>query len=374
MELVERKIHDEVERWFFKNKAIVIYGARQVGKTTLVKQLVKRRDEPSIYLNCDEPDIRESLTEKNSLELQLLIGKNKIVIIDEAQRVPSIGVTIKLLVDNYPEIQVIATGSSSLDLAAGIKEPLTGRKIEFTLYPLSVQEILSVEKPVDYMRLLPTRLIFGSYPGVIFSADRELLIREISEAYLYKDLVELQKVRNLDQLRKLLQALALQIGSEVSYNELGTMLNLDKETVGRYIQVLVQTQVIFELSPFKNNLRNTIGRLRKIYFCDLGIRNAIINNLNPLDLRTDTGALWENYCILERRKLNSNNMRFPNAYFWRSYDKSEIDYLEEMNGKLHAYEFKWRDSRPHPPKAFFDVYTDAPYHLVNRHNLFDFLT
>lgn len=374
MEFVARKIQSEVESWFFKNKAIIIYGARQVGKTTFVRQLMRVRPEPSLYLNCDEPDIREALTDKNSLELQQMIGSNKIVVIDEAQRVTSIGVTIKLLVDNFPGLQIIATGSSSLDLAAGIKEPLTGRKIEFTLYPLSIEEILSVEDRHDYLRALPSRLIHGTYPGIIFEENKPLLLREISEAYLYRDLVELQKVRNLDQLRKLVQALALQIGSEVSFNELGNMLNLDNETVARYVQVLVQTQVIFELPPFKNNIRNTLGRLRKIYFCDLGIRNAIINNFNPIDLRTDVGALWENHCILERRKFNSNNMRFPNTYFWRAYDKAEIDYLEEMNGKLLAFEFKWRGQRSHPPKSFFEVYPDTPYHLVNQYNLLDFLT
>lgn len=374
MEFIARKIRSEVEGWFFKNKAIIIYGARQVGKTTFVKQLMRVRPEPSLYLNCDEPDIREALTNKNTLELQQIIGNNKIVVIDEAQRVTSIGVTIKLLVDNFPSLQIIATGSSSLDLAAGIKEPLTGRKIEFTLYPLSVEELLTVEDHADYSRALPSRLIHGAYPGIIFAENKPLLLREISEAYLYRDLVELQKVRNLDQLRRLVQALALQIGSEVSFNEIGNMLNLDNETVARYVQILVQTQVIFELPPFKNNIRNTLGRLRKIYFCDLGIRNAIINNFNPIDLRTDVGALWENHCILERRKYNSNNMRFSNTYFWRAYDRAEIDYLEEINGRLIAFEFKWRDNRPRPPRSFFEVYPDTPYHLVNRYNLLDFLT
>jgi len=374
MRYIDRTIQPEVDKWFFKNKVIVIYGARQVGKTTFVKHLVKSRTESSLYLNCDEPDIRISLTDKNTQQLRQLIGKSEILVIDEAQRVNNIGITLKLLVDNFPEIQVIATGSSSLDLAVGIKEPLTGRKIEFNLHPFSCGELLGFENRVDLLRSLPNHLIFGAYPEVAFSDQKEQLLREISESYLYRDLQAIQKVRNPDQLRKLLQALALQIGSEVSYPELGTMLNLDKETISRYIQVLVQTHVIFELPPFKQNLRNTLGKLRKIFFCDPGIRNALINNFNTLELRNDVGALWENYCVMERRKFNENHMRFPNTYFWRAYNKAEIDYLEELGGELKAFEFKYSEDRVHPPKAFFEVFPDTSFAQVNRHNILNFVS
>ena len=374
MALIQRKIQSEIEPWLFKGKTIIIYGARQVGKTTLVKSLIREMKQTSLYLNCDEPDVRDSLTNKTSTQLIETIGNNKIVVIDEAQRVINIGITLKLLVDNFPNIQVIATGSSSFDLANNVKEPLTGRKIEFVLYPLSVEEMLTVESKVEYSRLLPTRLIYGAYPGVILKDQKEMLLREITETYLYKDLLEVQTVRNPELLRKLLQALALQIGSEVSFPELGTMLNLAKETVSRYIQLLIQTNVLFELPPYKNNLRNTLGRLRKIYFCDLGIRNTLINNFNPLEMRTDVGALWENFFILERLKFNRNRMVFPNTYFWRAYNKAEIDYLEEINGRMRAFECKWSAEKVHPPKAFFDNFPETSLELVNRSSYLSYLT
>jgi hypothetical protein len=372
--MISRTIQQEIEKWLFKKKVIVIYGARQVGKTTLVKAIMQSRKERSLYLNCDEPDIRDALSNKTSLNLKQYIGNYEIVIIDEAQRVSNIGLTLKLLIDNYPEIQVIATGSSSFDLSNHVKEPLTGRKIEFTLYPLSIDELISQESTLDFTRLLPNRLLYGSYPGIITNDPKEVLLREITETYLYRDLLEIQTVRNPELLRKLLQALALQIGSEVSYPELGMMLNLDKNTVARYINLLIQTNVLFELPPFKGNLRSTLGKLRKIYFCDLGIRNTLINNFNPIELRTDVGSLWENYIILERKKLLSNRMIHPNIYFWRAYNKAEIDYLEEKNGKIEAYEIKWNETRSHPPKAFFDTFQKVPYTLINQKNFLDFLT
>ncbi len=358
----------------FKNKVIIIYGARQVGKTTLVKSLMAGKENDVHYLNCDEPDIRDALSNKTSTQLKEYVGDKKIVIIDEAQRVMNIGITLKLLVDNFPELQVIATGSSSFDLSNNVKEPLTGRKVEFTLFPFSVEELLTQESATENSRLLTTRLIFGSYPGVILSPSKEILLRELTETYLYKDLLEVQTVRDPDTLRKLLQALALQIGSEVSFSELGTMLHLYKETVSRYIQLLIQTHVLFELPPYKNNLRNTLGRLRKLYFCDLGIRNTLINNFNPIEMRTDVGALWENFFILERLKYNHNRMVFPNTYFWRAYNKAEIDYLEEINGRMRAFECKWSAEKVHPPKAFFDNFPETSLELVNRSTYLSYLT
>jgi hypothetical protein len=374
MAFIPRKIQSEVENWLFKGKVLIIYGARQVGKTTLVRSLIQGKEESSLYLNCDEQDVRFALSDKTSTQLKDFIGNKKLVVIDEAQRVTNIGITLKLLVDNFPEIQVIATGSSSFDLSNNVKEPLTGRKIEFTLFPFSVEELLARESPIENTRLLPNRLIYGSYPGVVLSSSKEILLREISETYLYKDLLELQTIRNPDLLRKLLQALALQIGSEVSYTELGSLLNLDKGTVERYIRLLIQTNVIFELPPFKNNLRNTLGRLRKIYFCDLGIRNTVINNFNPLELRADIGPLWENFYILERLKFHRNRLHFPNTYFWRDYSKAEIDYLEESNGQMRAFECKWSAESARLPKAFSDHFPQVQLELVNRNNYLKTLT
>jgi predicted AAA+ superfamily ATPase len=237
-----------------------------------------------------------------------------------------------------------------------------------------VEELLTQESPLENSRLLPNRLIFGSYPGVVSGSSKEVLLREISETYLYKDLFELQTIRNPNLLRKLLQALALQVGSEVSYTELGSLLALDKGTVERYIRLLMQTNVLFELPPFKSNLRNTLGKLRKIYFCDLGIRNTLINNFNPIEIRSDVGALWENFCILERLKFNRTRLQFPNTYFWRDYSKAEIDYLEESNGQMRAFECKWSAERIRPPKAFFDHFPNVALELVNRSNYLKFLT
>lgn len=374
MSLISRTIQPEIEKRMFEQKAIIIHGARQVGKTTLVRSLLRGKEATSLYLNCDEPDIRDALSNRTSTQLKDFVGNFKIVAIDEAQRVSNIGVTLKLFVDNYPEIQIIATGSSSFDLSNHIKEPLTGRKMEYTLFPFSVEELLSQETIVENTRLLANRLIYGSYPGVILASEKELLLREIAETYLYRDLLEVQTIRNPELLRRLLQALALQISCEVSYNELGTLLNLDKATVERYVRLLIQSNVLFELPPYKNNLRNTLGRLRKIYFCDLGIRNTVINNFNPIDLRNDVGALWENYYILERLKFNRNHLRFPNTYFWRAYDKSEIDYLEETNGKMRAFECKWSAEKARLPKGFADSFPETTLELANRSNYFETLT
>ncbi len=271
-----RTIQSIIEQSMFKGKVIVLYGARQVGKTTLIRSIQENYAHDALYLNCDEPDIRSALSDKTSTELGHLLGRKQLILIDEAQRVKNIGLTLKLLVENFPDIQVIATGSSSFDLSNSITEPLTGRKKEFFLYPLSVKERYSQPEGNELQRSLEYHLRFGMYPGVISSDDPAEALLEISKSYLYKDLLEFQVVKNPDLLRKLLQALALQIGSEVSYNELGTLLGIDKITVARYISLLEQGFVIFHLSPFSRNLRKELGKQRKIFFYDLGVRNALI--------------------------------------------------------------------------------------------------
>ena len=369
-----RTIQPLIESHLFQGKVIVIYGARQVGKTTLVREILTKYPDRSLYLNCDEPDIRQDLAERTSTELRLLLGGKTLVVIDEAQRVRNIGLTLKLLADNLPDVQVIATGSSSFELSNTITEPLTGRKVEFCLHPLAVGELLTEESLLEHRRLLETRLRFGLYPGVVASADPEEIIREISNSYLYRDVLEYQTVRNPDLLRRLLQALALQIGGEVSYNELGGLLGIDKATVARYIWLLEQAYVIFQLPPFSRNLRKELGKLRKVYFYDLGVRNALINNLNPLALRNDIGALWENFVISERIKFNHNRRRVVNSYFWRTYGGSEIDCLEEAGGQLVGFECKWAKEKWRRPAAFLEAYPGSTLHLVNRMNYVEFLT
>jgi uncharacterized protein len=362
----QRDILPRIEASLFQGRAIVVYGARQVGKTTLVRELMSRHPEGSLYLNCDEPDVRDALTNRTSTEMRAFIGQRRLVVIDEAQRVLNVGLTLKLLVDNYPDMQVVATGSSSFELSNRVTEPLTGRKVEFTLYPLSVAELASAEGSLESARLLERRLVYGSYPGVATARDPDETLREIATSYLFRDVLEYQTVRNPDALRRLLQALALQVGSEVSYNELGNLLRLDRQTVNRYVALLEKGFVIFHLPPLSRNPRNELSRLRKVYFCDAGIRNALINNLNSLDLRQDVGALWENYFICERAKLLANSGRHANTYFWRTLRGAEMDYLEEEGGNLTAYEGKWRDASVRTPAAFASAYPDVPVRLATR--------
>lgn len=368
-----RRIQPAVEEALFKGKAVVIYGARQVGKTTLVRDILAQYPTGALYLNCDEPDIRAALSDRTSTELRALIGRNTLVAIDEAQRVRNIGLTLKLLVDNAPHVQVIATGSSSFELSNTVTEPLTGRKVEFHLFPLSVEELASQETALESRRLLEQRLRFGTYPGVLTAEDPASAILEIAHSYLYRDVLEYQTVRNPDQLRRLLQALALQIGGEVSYNELAQLLGIDKATVNRYVTLLEQAYIIFHLPPFSRNLRKELAKLRKIFFYDLGVRNAVINNFNPLELRSDAGALWENFFISERIKRNRNRRRHVNTYFWRTYDGAEIDYLEEAEGRLVGFECKWTATRWRVPGAYTTAYPGAVAHLVNRENYRDHL-
>ena len=369
-----RDILPHIEASLFKGKVIVIYGARQVGKTTLVQHIRERYASTSLYLNCDEPDIRASLTEQTSTVLRRLIGNYSLVVIDEAQRVRNIGLTLKLLVDNFPDIQVIATGSSSFELSNQVVEPLTGRKREFYLYPLSLNELLTKQSGLEVRRLLGHYLRYGTYPGVVTTDEPEMLIREIADSYLYRDALEYQAVKNPDLLRRLLQAVALQTGNEVSYNELGRLLGISKNTAERYVHLLERAYIIFRLPPFSRNLRKEIGKRRKIYFYDLGIRNALINNFNPMHLRLDAGALWENFCIVERIKVNHNRGRYASPYFWRTYDGAEIDYLEDSGGRLFGFECKWSEKRPwRTPPAFVQAYPDSMVHLVNSETFLEVL-
>lgn len=369
-----RTIQPAVEAALFKGKVVVIYGARQVGKTTLVREILGRYPDSGLYLNCDEPDIREALTHRTSTELRALVGSRSLVVIDEAQRVRDIGMALKLLVDTYPDLQVIATGSSSFELSNTISEPLTGRKAEFYLYPLSVAELLARETLLEATRLLERRLRYGMYPGVILADDPVESVTEIATSYLYRDVLEYQSVKSPDVLRRLLQALALQVGSEVSYNELATLLGIDRATVERYTALLEKAFIVFRLPPFSRNLRKELAKLRKVYFYDLGIRNALVNNFNSLDLRNDSGALWENFFVSERVKFNHNRRRRVNTYFWRTYDRAELDYLEEEGGRLVGFECKWTTARWRPPAAFTAAYPESETHLVHRTNYLDFLT
>jgi predicted AAA+ superfamily ATPase len=353
---------------------VIIYGARQVGKTTLAKEIQKRYLKDSAYFNCDEMDIRQALTGKTSTELKAFLGNAKLIILDEAQRVKNIGLTLKLLADNFPRMQIIATGSSSFELSNEIAEPLTGRKTEFYLYPFSIEELKTIYSELEINRILERRIVFGMYPEIVQNGtDAEEQLKSLARSYTYKDILQYQNIKNPEVLEKLIQALALQIGCEVSYNELANLVGVDKNTVASYIQILEKAFIIFRLRPFSRNLRNELKKLRKIYFYDTGIRNALINNLNPLELRQDTGALWENFMISERIKYNNNNKRDVNIYFWRTLAKQEVDYIEESRGSLAGAEFKWKKDKFKIPKAFSDAYPGSAVELVNRENYAKFV-
>lgn len=372
--MIKRQIQSNIEACFFKGKAVIIYGARQVGKTTLIKSIQKNDYQNSLFINCDEPDYRAILTDISSTELKEIIGSKNVVFIDEAQRVKNIGLTLKLFVDNFPEKQVIATGSSSLDLSDEIVEPLTGRKYEFQLFPFALSELEEKYSFLEIQRILENRIIMGMYPEIVKKSDEaEILLKSLASSYLYKDVLQYQDIRKPELLEKLLTALALQIGSEVSYNELANLLGVSKQTVANYIQLLEKSFVIFHLSPFSRNLRNELTKLRKIYFYDTGIRNAVINNFNPMEMRQDIGQLWENFMISERLKQNAIIGRQANTYFWRTHQQQEIDYLEDARGKLKGFEFKWKTGKYRIPKIFLKTYPGSEVQLISKNNFHEFI-
>ncbi|WP_157579056.1 ATP-binding protein [Spirosoma montaniterrae] len=359
----------------YQGKAIILTGPRQVGKTTLLRELAQQTQQDTLWLNCDEPDDRADLEGVGSTQLRALVGTHKLVLIDEAQRVSSIGLTLKLLVDQLPEVQVIATGSSALELAGGISEPLTGRKFDYRLLPFSTQEMAYSISARDEQRLLEQRLIYGFYPEVVLNpSNGERRLAELADSYLYKDILRLADIRKPAVLQKLLIALALQIGSEVSYHELGQTVGTDPATVERYIGLLEQTFVVFQIGALSRNLRNELKKSKKVFFYDNGIRNAIIKNFNPLSLRADVGALWENFMIAERVKANAYANRRPNYYFWRTTQQQEIDWLEEEQGALRAFEFKWNPkAKARFPASFRAAYPDASTSVVSPDNYMQWL-
>jgi predicted AAA+ superfamily ATPase len=364
--MIGRTISYQITSRLFRKKAIVILGARQVGKTTLVNSIASAYKDDSIYWNGEEPDIRDIVSGATSTKLKAQIGNKKLVVIDEAQKIPGIGQSMKLIIDNYPDVQLIATGSSSFELSGQTSEPLTGRKFEFQLFPLSFSEMVTHTSLIEEKRMLEHRMIFGYYPGIVTeTGDERFLLSMITESYLYKDIFSWGLVKKPLVLEKLVQALALQLGNEVSYQELGQLIGADNETVERYIDLLEKSFVIFRLQSLSRNLRNEIKKNKKIYFWDNGIRNAVIRNFNPLNLRTDTGALWENYMITEIIKHKINRGHLFNKWFWRTHAQQEIDFITEMDGIITAFEFKWSvRKKPRIPASFQKAYENPLFYTV----------
>ena len=369
---IEKSIRQEI---CSGKKAIILLGARQVGKTTLLRSLFEDSSD-ILWLNGDASNTHLLLTPQSVEQLRITIGKHSIIVIDEAQRIPDIGIVLKLIIDNIPQVKVVATGSSSLDLANRTTEPLTGRKRQFTLFPLSFAEMVEHSGSISEKNLLPHRLIYGYYPDIVTSPGEERhLLQELSDSYLYKDILAFSRIKKSDQLARLLRALAFQIGSQVSYTELGQICGLDNKTVDKYIYILEQTFVIFRLRSYSRNLRNELKASRKIYFTDNGIRNALIADFRPIELRDDVGKLWENFLVSERFKHNKYSGSYANPWFWRTQAQQEIDYIEEQDGHLSAYEFKWNPAaKVKQPKAFQEAYPESSFEVINKDNFADFLS
>ena len=375
MDLLQRKLQQVIEDRMFKGKAIVLVGARQVGKSTLFRQILTGKQDV-LTLNCDDAEVREMLTNINRGELQRIIGNHRIVMVDEAQRVQGIGLAMKLITDNMPDVQLLITGSSSLMLQGSLNEPLTGRKFEYHLYPFSTQELVENMGLLRAKSLLESRLVFGSYPDVVNnSGNTQEILMNLSGSYMYQDLLSMEGVRKPVLIEKLLVALALQVGSEVSYNELAQTVGSDAKTVEKYIDLLEKCYVLFRLPALSRNLRSELKRGKKIYFYDNGIRNALIQNLNPLTMRNDVGALWENFIISEIVKYNHYNGRYANYYFWRTTTQQEIDFVEERDGQLHLYEMKWnpKKGKAKVPAEFNKAYGEMPFTVVTPDNYLDML-
>ena len=369
--MIPRIIQQEIEKNLFKNKVLLLIGARQIGKTTLLKQVLQNCTEKSLWLNADESDIKRKLENATtSTQLLQLFGNAKLIVIDEAQQVEDIGLKLKLVIDTNPELQIIATGSSAFELLQKSNEPLTGRKKEYHLYPISFSEMVRHTSLLTEQRLLENRLIYGSYPEVINNSGNEKeVLKEITNSYLYKDVLRYDGIKKASVIDKLLVALALQVGSEVSYNELAkTIGNINSATVEKYVDLLEKAFVVYKLPALSRNLRNEIKKGKKIYFYDNGIRNAIINNFNPLALRNDKGALWENFLISERMKKNSYAKHYCNTYFWRTFDQAEVDYIEEYDGALHVFEFKWKTNNKKVPASLLNSYTVNSTAIVDTDN------
>jgi len=374
---ITRHIKLAIEKALIPGRATIILGARRVGKTTLIKEIIAARKEPITFYNCDDPDVRSQFSEIGLAALKRLLSHTETIVFDEAQRIQNIGILLKMIVDEMPDKRLLVSGSSSLELSNKVNEPLTGRKKTFYLYPLIFLELYEYENRnvIAAQSYVNDMLRFGAYPQIFEISDpieKEEYLLELAGDYLYKDALEYQDIRNPEQLRKLLVALALQIGQEVSYTEIGSLVGVDQKTVVRYLDLLEKSFVIFRLPAFSRNLRKEIAKSRKVYFYDLGIRNALLRNFNPYHLRQDKGAAWENFVISERLKKDAYMNQRKNYYFWRTYDQKEVDLIEEHQGTIEGFEIKWKNTAS-VPKDFLGAYPGSTVHTVNRESFLDFV-
>lgn len=372
--MIKRAITEIISLKLGTGKAVLLFGPRQTGKTTLLHQLFDAK--PGVlWLNGDEADIQQLFENGSSARLKAVFGDHSIIIVDEAQRIANIGLALKLITDEIRNVQVIATGSSAFELSNRTQEPLTGRKWEYYLYPLSFGEMVAHHGLLGEKRMLSHRLVYGCYPEVVNNPGREKeILKSLTDSFLYKDILMMEGLKKPAKIVALLQALAFQTGNEVSYNELGRSVGLDNQTVEKYIDLLEKAYVIFRIGALSRNLRKELKRGRKIYFYDNGVRNALIAQFGPIDLRPDRGALWENYLMAERRKYIAYNGMWVNTYFWRTQDQQEIDYVEEQDGTFKAWEFKWNpQSRVRLSKTFLNAYPNTIFSVITPENTEAFL-
>lgn len=371
MKYLYRDLEKQIVKWFYKNKIIFIIGPRQVGKTTLALHLLSIYGNTKNYYNCELLNVNQLLELKDPFLLKDFIGDAKFIVLDEAHTVIEIGRALKLFHDTFPEVQIIATGSSSFSLKNKSDEPLTGRAFDFLLLPLSLNEMSKEINKVEILSKVNTILRFGSYPELFNKSEEEskIILDNLTSKYLYKDVLEFETIRKSDKLVKLLRLLAFQVGNEVSTNELATNLGINRGTVERYLDLLEKAFVIFRLGAYSRDLRNEISTKEKFFFYDVGVRNSLVSQYNPLELRNDVGALWENFCIVELMKSSINNGEKKNLYFWRNVKGEEIDLIEESEGKLIAYEFKWRSKKSRHPKSFFETYKNSQYNVITRNDV-----
>jgi predicted AAA+ superfamily ATPase len=369
--MILRSIKNLIEKNINSGKAIVLVGARQVGKTTLIQEILQ--DKSYLFWDGDDPATRSLLTNPTTEQIRTLIGEHQFVFLDEAQRIPGIGLTLKIITDQFKSVQLFVSGSSSFDLGNELNEPLTGRKWEYELFPVSWEELEQSIGIIQGEQQIENRLLYGMYPEVInLPGQEKAVLKNLVNSYLYRDILAFSEIRKPEVLEKLLQALALQMGNEVNFNELSRLIGVNKNTIQNYIEILEKGYIIFRLNSFSRNIRNEIRQNRKIYFTDNGVRNMILGNFTPLELRPDKGALWENFLVSERRKQNLYKDTFARMYFWRNTQQQEIDFVEDREGQIYGFEFKWNQSKAKIPKSFVDAY-QSQVSVIHRKNFREFV-
>lgn len=376
--MIHRKLEGSIAESLKNSPRIVIlYGPRQVGKTTLMRKIIPELGYKTLEINADQIKYRDVLSSRDLDQLRGLVTNYELLFIDEAQNVPDIGMNLKILHDHIPNLKIAVTGSSALELANLTKESLTGRTRTFKLYPISVEELATQWNTFQINSKLEELMLFGSYPEVIKLENRKEkieLLEEICSSYLYKDVLQLSGIRHSSKIHKLLSLLALQCGSLVSIQEIGKSLGLSHDTVNSYIDLLEKGFILYRLSGYSRNLRKEVNKMNKIYFYDNGIRNALTHSFNPLELRQDTGSLWENFLISERIKSKEYNRIHGQHYFWRSYSGAELDYVEESDGQLSGFEIKWRKTKARPIASWLQSYENSSFKLINRENFLEFIS